>query len=151
MEPFSFAKFVMDFAKAAIDWYEDIDKSKTRDAERIAAYLHSIAAALSDYSDLMWVGDAASRGKLIQNRYYLDAALVELAQVIGSHEEHPAASAVARLRKIKVHDGALAPEVSALLEGSSPLSKGQLPRLADDMQHAAGELKAAPDFVLAKR
>ena len=62
-------------------------------------------------------------------------------------ESHPAASALKRLKAIKVEDGELVPEVSSLLEGSNELTISQKRRLANEMQRAAGEFKAAADFI----
>ena len=150
MEPIAAANIVMNFATAIIDWYGNRRKEKSEDNEKIAGHLRAVEQSLSEYAELVRVGGATGRGLMMKNRYYLEGKLHDLAHLIDSDgKEHRARAAIDRLTEIKVHDGQLVPEVSAMIDGIDELSPEQRHHFADELQRASGEFKAAADFISA--
>lgn len=150
MDPFVGSKFVLDFAKAVVSWYGDARNHRIKNAAQVSHLLNTIAASLSEYSELIRKGDEQSRGQLVKNRYFLDCSLHSLAYIIELNENHPASPAISRLRRLKVYDGALVPETGIIIDGSRELTPARMAALADEMQRAAGEFEAAAAFIDAR-
>lgn len=148
MEPIAAASFFLDLAKSISDWYSGSRKENSEYSDKIANYLEKISESLTDYAESLSRNEDLGRGDSIKNRYYLEMNLSNLAWIIDEDGlEHPATSAVNRLKEIKVTDGMLVPEVSEMLEGGQEMPETKKKKLIEEMYRAAGEFKAASDIV----
>ena len=146
--PIDGAKFFLDLAKAIAGWSSGQKQLKQEDAARIAKYIGDIANELSEYASFLQSKQDDARQQAIERRYFLEMSLNNMAYILKDHvNERLLKSLLDRLSDIKVTDGELVPEVSALVNATYGISPERKNILIEEIFRASGEFRAVANII----
>lgn len=155
MELASAIKFLLDFTKTVVNWSNNTKQENRDEIDRLAKSMDNISLALIEYAESLQKNDSKSQGIRILQRYYLDHCLQYIAYAIdntevssktGSDLRYPMIDAVEHLKRIKILDEPMAPEIGTIFNPTEELTLEKRQYLIEQMYKVSGEFKAAAEL-----